>query len=177
MSDQANRDNKGKLRWRNLPLFLFEDLIKVGEMGEKKYGTFNFLKGFPINDILDSAKRHLSKFENPYESDLDEESNQSHLLHAAWNLLVAHYTMKYMPEKDDRYKIKTNIDRKLSEINKIRQENWTEFNNATFIRPKLPDNLTENFIEFKNIETTSGLDKNRFLDFSNDKGLKGNKWK
>lgn len=150
MSDQGTRHNSGKLRWRNVPLFLFEDLIKVGEMGEKKYGTFNFLKGFPINDILDSAKRHLCKFENPYELDTDEESGQSHLLHAAWNLIVAHYVMKYMPEKDDRHKIQKNEDRKL--IEKIRTEN-----------------SNNNELRSMFVNMTPGLDKNRFLDFSKDK--------
>ncbi len=103
MSD-GKRFNKEKLRWRNIPMFLLEDLIKVGQFGEGKYDTFNFLKGFPINDILDSAKRHLTSFENPFESDHDSESGQSHLMHCAWNLIVAHYVMKFMPHKDDRYK-------------------------------------------------------------------------
>lgn len=105
MSEQGKRDNAEKLRWRNIPMFLLEPLIKVGQFGEKKYTTFNFLKGFPINDLLDCAKRHLSQFENPYEPDEDHESKQSHLCHAAWNLLIAAYVMKYLPQFDDRFKV------------------------------------------------------------------------
>lgn len=100
----GDRKNSNKLRWRNVPLWLLEDLIAVGHEGEKKYTTFNFLKGQYVNNCMDSLKRHLSKFENPYESDLDEESGVSHMAHCVWNALVICYVMKYKPELDDRYK-------------------------------------------------------------------------
>lgn len=106
------RLNAGKPRWRNFPLFLFEPVIKVGSFAEKrfdnpngKYETFNFLKGMYVNDCLDSLKRHLMKFESPYESDNDEETQESHLAHIAWNALVALHMLKTRPELDDRYKI------------------------------------------------------------------------
>jgi len=106
------RLNKGKPRWRNFPMFLMEPVIKVGSFAEKrednpngKYETFNFLKGMHINDCLDSLKRHLMKFESPYESDNDEETQESHLAHIAWNALVALHMLKTRPELDDRYKL------------------------------------------------------------------------
>ena len=43
MSEVGNRYNDNKLRWRNFPLFLMRPLIEVGQQGEKKYGTYNFL--------------------------------------------------------------------------------------------------------------------------------------
>ena len=104
MKKLGKRYNKGKLRWRNVPLFLFRPIIKVGEFGESKYDTFNFLKGLPVNDILDSMKRHLDKFEDPEQSDYDEESKCHHLAHVAWNALVAVYVLYSRPELDDRYK-------------------------------------------------------------------------
>jgi hypothetical protein len=100
----GTRNNQGKLRWRNLPMFLLEDVIKIGEVGEKNHSTFNFLKGFPINDTLDSLKRHLHKFESPYESDMDEETKINHLAHIAWNALAALHTYKTRPDLDDRWK-------------------------------------------------------------------------
>lgn len=99
------RSNDGKTRWRNVPLFLFEDIIKVGQFGETKYDTFNYLKGLSINDTLDALKRHLTKFESPYESDIDIESLQNHLAHVAWNAIVALHMVKSRPDLDDRYKL------------------------------------------------------------------------
>jgi|GEM_PF-2971063 len=104
MSDQGTRYNKGKLRWRNVPMWLFKPVVEVGQFGEEKYDTFNFLKCFPVNDTLDSLKRHLEQFENPYVSDLDAESLKSHMAHVAWNALVILHTLEKHPEMDDRYR-------------------------------------------------------------------------
>ena len=104
MKKLGKRYNKGKLRWRNFPLFLLRPMIRVGEFGEKKYDTFNFLKGLPVNGIMDSMKRHLDKFEDPDKTDYDDESKCHHLAHVAWNALVAVYVLTNRPELDDRYK-------------------------------------------------------------------------
>lgn len=108
----GDRKNDNKLRWRNFPLFLIEPMVEVGAKAEKhkgnpegKYETFNFLKGLKMNDTLDSLKRHLMKFESPYSSDLDEESQCNHLAHIAWNALVALHMLKTRPDLDDRYKL------------------------------------------------------------------------
>lgn len=107
----GNRYNKGKLRWRNMPLFILRPLVEVGSKAEKhknnpkgKYETFNFLNGLYINDNLDSAKRHQDSFEDPDQPDIDPETGVSHAVHAAWNLLVADYFRRTRPDLDDRYK-------------------------------------------------------------------------
>ncbi len=100
----GERKNAGKLRWRNFPLFLIEDLIAVASEGEKKYDTYNFLKGMYVNDCLDSLKRHLMKLESPYHPDNDEESGINHAFHIAWNALVIGFMLKTRPDLDDRYK-------------------------------------------------------------------------
>lgn len=100
----GTRDNKGKLRWRNFPLYLIKPLIEVGQFGESKYATFNFLKGLPVLDTVDALKRHLEKFENPSELDIDPESQCHHLAHVAWNALVIIEHLKTHPDLDDRYK-------------------------------------------------------------------------
>ena len=104
-TELAERKDNNKLRWRNFPLFLMKPLIEVAQFGESKYATFNFLKGGSQNQYLDCMKRHLEKYENPKESDLDEESNVNHLAHLAWNALVAIYMLENFPELDDRFKI------------------------------------------------------------------------
>lgn len=101
---QGERKNSGKLRWRNFPMFLIRPLVEVGQFGETKYKTFNFLKGLSVLDTMDSMKRHLDKFEDPNVSDFDEESKCHHLAHVAWNALVALYMIKTRPDLDDRYK-------------------------------------------------------------------------
>lgn len=104
VAEVGRRYNNGKLRWRNFPKFLIRPLIEVGQFGESKYDTFNFLKGLPVLDTLDSMNRHLDKFEDPEQSDYDEESGCHHLAHVAWNALVALYMIKKRPDLDDRYK-------------------------------------------------------------------------
>lgn len=101
----ALRYNQGKLRWQNVPLFLFEDVIRVGQHGEQKYTTYNYMTGFPLTELLDSLKRHLNSFESPYEKDEDPESGINHLASVAWNAIVALNQMKHMKHLDNRYKL------------------------------------------------------------------------
>jgi len=100
---QAKRFNKGKLRWRNMPLWLFKPVIQVANFGESKYDTYNYLKGFPVSDLLDCLKRHLVDFEDPTKSDFDSESKAPTMAHVAWNAIVICFVMKFKPEFDDRY--------------------------------------------------------------------------
>lgn len=98
------RYNNGKLRWRNIPRFLIRGLVQVGQFGEEKYDTFNFLKGLPVSDTLDSLERHLDAVTDPQQSDYDEESKVHHLYHVAWNALVAAYMIENREDLDDRLK-------------------------------------------------------------------------
>ncbi|PCI45913.1 MAG: hypothetical protein COB41_00555 [Proteobacteria bacterium] len=106
----GKRFNNGKMRWRNVPNWMLEEVIKVGEFGEVKYGTYNFLKGLPLLDTLDSLHRHLNSFENPYEPDYDHETKINHLAHVAWNAITALHMTKHRPDLDDRYKVDTLFD-------------------------------------------------------------------
>ena len=110
MSKEGYRYNEGKLRWRNIPLFFIRGLVKVGQFGESKYDTYNFLKGLSVTDSLDSLFRHLDSFQDPHASDFDHESKCNHLFHVAWNALLAAYTLRYKPEFDDRFTLKKNND-------------------------------------------------------------------
>ena len=98
------RFNSDKLRWSTFPKFLIKPLISVAHFGATKYDDFNFLKGLPVLDTLDSLERHLEAVLDPDSSDFDEESKCEHLAHVAWNALVALYMIKNRPDLDDRYK-------------------------------------------------------------------------
>lgn len=110
------RYNQNKLRWRNVPMFLLKPLIEVGAYGESKYETYNFLKGLPISDTLDSLKRHLEQFESPYEADVDNESQVNHLAHVAWNALIALHVYNTRKDLDDRYKLPEQVQLSPEEI-------------------------------------------------------------
>jgi len=99
----AERKNIGKLRWHNFPMFLIRPLIQVADYGADKYATFNYLKGAPISQYMDSLKRHLDSFEDPSQADKDSESQINHLAHVAWNALVAIHMLQAKPELDDRW--------------------------------------------------------------------------
>ena len=101
----ADRYNDNKLRWRNFPMFLIRPLAQVAQYGEGKYSMYNFLKGGPQNQYLDSLKRHLDSYEDPTQPDNDVESGLSHMYHIAWNALVCAYMLENHPELDDRFKI------------------------------------------------------------------------
>ena len=101
----AERKDEGKLRWRNFPLFLLKPLMEVAQFGEGKYETYNYLKGGSQNQYLDCIKRHLEKYESPFNNDNDDESKVNHLAHVAWNALVAIYMLEQFPELDDRFKL------------------------------------------------------------------------
>ncbi len=102
MEKTGYRFNEGKLRWRNFPLFLLRGLIKIGQFGEEKYDTYNFLKGLPVDDTLESLMRHLDSVTDPTQSDYDAESQVHHLHHVAWNALVAAWMIENRPDLDNR---------------------------------------------------------------------------
>jgi len=116
-----------KLRPRNFPTFLLEGLYAVAQAGEEKYGTYDFLnRDYTVNDHLDALKRHLMRYEDPKQSDLDEDSNRSHLYHVAWRALVAAYVAENRPNLDDRYSPKKEPNVEWETIENSNQENLSE---------------------------------------------------
>lgn len=64
------------------------------ENGAKKYDRWNFRKGIPVSSFIDSACRHLAK----YQCGMDDED---HLAAAAFNVLGAMLMENTMPEMND----------------------------------------------------------------------------
>lgn len=71
----------GKGRFDLVTPFGLMRLAKWYELGSKKYADRNWEKGMPFSRYIDSALRHINK----YEMGLEDED---HLAAAAWNILA-----------------------------------------------------------------------------------------
>lgn len=110
--EQAKRFNDGKPRYGLLPWWLLEGwvekhsitpkdlepLVRVMEFGAKKYGDFNWMKGFPPEKTMDSLMRHYLLGVKSGE-DFDAESGQPHLAHILWNLMSLLYALRNRDDK------------------------------------------------------------------------------
>ena len=75
----------------------FESILRLSkhyEAGAKKYERWNFRKGIPVSSFIDSALRHLAK----YQCGKDDED---HLSAAAFNILGAMLMENTKPEMQD----------------------------------------------------------------------------
>ena len=59
--------------------------------GARKYGDFNWEKGFPVSDILNHAIRHTYLY-------LSGDRSEDHLAHAAWGLFAAMHSEELWPD-------------------------------------------------------------------------------
>ena len=84
----------GKGRCDLLPAAAILRLAKHYENGCQKYGDRNWEKGIPISSFIDSAIRHLMKC-------LDGQTDEDHLIAAAWNCMCAMWTEEKKPEMQD----------------------------------------------------------------------------
>ena len=89
----AVRDLHGEDKGRMdlLPWAAIIEVSKHCEEGAKKYGEHNVDKGIPTHSLCDSAGRHLGKY-------LDGQTDENHLVAAAWNLLWAVQMVVKCPE-------------------------------------------------------------------------------
>lgn len=77
----AVRDiQSGKGRYDLLPTRAIRRLAEHYENGAVKYGDNNWLKGIPLQRMMDSAMRHLFKA-------LEGQTDEDHLTACAWNVL------------------------------------------------------------------------------------------
>ena len=82
----ANRDTSlGKGRFDQMPSMSLFLISRIYETGCIKYGERNWEKGIPVGRYIDSAQRHLAK----YQAGLRDEP---HLSMAAWNIMCALWT-------------------------------------------------------------------------------------
>lgn len=65
-------------------------LAETYKEGADKYGDHNWLKGFPVSDLMNHALRHLLMW-------LDGDRSDSHLPHAAWGVFAAIHSYEKWP--------------------------------------------------------------------------------
>lgn len=85
-------ENKGDMV--SIPWEAVLRLSRHYEAGAKKYERWNYRKGIPLSSYIDSACRHLAK----YQCGCDEED---HLAAAAFNILGAMLVEEIQPELID----------------------------------------------------------------------------
>ena len=91
----AQRDmNSGKGDMVSIPWESILRLSKHYEDGARKYQRWNFRKGIPVSSFIDSACRHIAK----YQCGMDDED---HLSAAAFNILGAMLMENTKPEMQD----------------------------------------------------------------------------
>lgn len=86
--------HKGKGDMVSLPWEAILRLSRHYEAGAEKYGRWNYQKGIPVSSFIDSACRHLAK----YQCGMDDED---HLAAAAFNVLGAMLMETTRPELID----------------------------------------------------------------------------
>ena len=83
----AERDvQSDKGRMDLLPKMTIWALARHYEEGAKKYADRNWEKGMPVSRLLDSAQRHLTKFELGM-------TDENHLIAAIWNVIGMYETL------------------------------------------------------------------------------------
>ena len=85
---------EGKGRCDLLPACAILRLSKHYENGAKKYEDRNWERGIPISVMIDSGMRHLLKY-------MDGQTDEDHLVAAAWNIMGAMWMEEKRPELQD----------------------------------------------------------------------------
>lgn len=75
-----SRTGKGSFKW--MPQDALFCVARIYEIGNNQRGVRNWENGIPIEDLVDSAIRHLSAY-------LAGDRSEPHLSQAAWNVLNA----------------------------------------------------------------------------------------
>lgn len=91
-ANRDNNDSKGDMA--SVPWEAILRLSRLYQEGAKRYERWNFRKGIPVSSFIDSACRHLAK----YQCGMDDED---HLAAAAFNVLGAMLMEETKPEMID----------------------------------------------------------------------------
>jgi len=99
MSHTAIKDDKGKVRYSDMPIDVLRDVSKAFTDGGDKYGKYNYSKGMEWSRYYDAAMRHLNSF--MMGEDIDESGNH-HISHAIASLMMLQHSVINKVGIDDR---------------------------------------------------------------------------
>lgn len=99
---KAEHKSNGKPPLALLPRAGLEGVAKVMAFGAQKYDMHNWRKGSDDIEFLNSTLRHIYKYLDG--EDLDDESGEHHLSHAACDILFILQWIKDGILDDKRYK-------------------------------------------------------------------------
>ncbi len=100
---KAKTYDEGKPPLANLPPAGIRAVANVQAYGHKKYRNFNnYRKGMEVSRNLSCAMRHIMAFMDG--ENMDPESHESHLAHAACRLMFVLQNQHDGTMIDDRYK-------------------------------------------------------------------------
>lgn len=107
MSTEGLKFDTGKPDYTHIPIEAMQAMGAAFTYGAKKYGGDNYREGLLVRRQIAAALRHIYQFLD--EGDVDAESGCLHLGSALASLAMACYTVKNIPELDDRYHVKKRI--------------------------------------------------------------------
>lgn len=83
------------------PCFIFQ-MGEVMAAGAAKYGDRNWEAGTDWGRYYAAAQRHLNAWWGPVMDDIDDETRQSHLIHAACCIMILYAYQRSAVGNDDR---------------------------------------------------------------------------
>jgi len=87
--EKALRYNAGKPKWSLVHYESLTPMVRVLEIGAKKYAPDNWKKKIDRKEVLESAMRHLSALMDG--QDNDPETHESHIGHLMCNAMFFSY--------------------------------------------------------------------------------------
>lgn len=80
----------GYYYYQAIPPSAIRAVARAAKEGSAKYGDHNWLKGFPVSDLLNHGEKHLWDW-------IEGDRSEDHLGHALWNILAAIHSYKQWP--------------------------------------------------------------------------------
>lgn len=102
MSEVALKFDQEKTRVDLLDPDFLESVGSVLAFGAKKYAAHNWRNGLSCSRLVGALLRHTLALMRG--QDIDNESGLPHTAHIGCCVMFLHWTLKYKPELDDRYK-------------------------------------------------------------------------
>ena len=97
---EANKFDTGKPSYSLLPVDALAELVRVYDIGAKKYGRKNWERGMEYHRLYDALQRHANAFWSG--EDYDPVDGQHHLASVAWTALTMISYQKRGIGTDDR---------------------------------------------------------------------------